>query len=49
MSKKNQGATVSDLRDINKVMKRVHEKESKIKYGHLRDKDDLVIIGLGNT
>ena len=49
MSKKNQGATISDLRDINRILKRVREKESKIKYGHLGDKDDLVIIGLGDT
>ena len=45
MSKKNQGATISDLRDINRVLKRVREKESKVKYGYLGDKD-LVIIGL---
>ena len=49
MSKKNQGATISDLRDINRILKRVHEKESKIRYGHLADKDDLVIIGLGDA
>ena len=30
-------------------MKRVCEKESKIKYGHLGDKDDLVITGLGDA
>merc|ERR1712101_83418 len=46
MSKKNQGATISDLRDINRILKRVHEKESNMKYGYLGDKDDLVIIGL---
>ena len=49
MSKKNQGATISDLRDINQILKRVCEKESKIKYRHLGDKDDLVIIGLGDA
>ena len=49
MSKKNQGATVSDLIDINQVLKQVHEKESKIKYRHLGDKDDLVVIGLGDA
>ena len=35
MSKKNQGATISDLRDVNRVLKRVREKESQIKYGYL--------------
>ena len=48
MSKKNQGATISDLRDINRILKRVCKKESKIKYGHLGNKDDFVIIGLTN-
>ena len=48
MSKKNQGATISDLRDVNRVLKRVREKESRIKYSHLRDVDDLVIVGNGN-
>ena len=33
MSKKNQGATISNLRDVNRVLKKVREKESKIKYG----------------
>ena len=49
LSKKNQGATISDLRDINRVLKHVHSRDSKIKYGHLRSKEDLVIIGLGDA
>ena len=49
MSKKNQGATISDLRDINRILKRVCERESKIKYGHLGDKEDLISIGLGDA
>ena len=48
ISKKNQGATISDLRDVNRVLKRVREKESRIKYSHLRDVDDLVIVGIGD-
>ena len=35
ISKKNQGATISDLRDVNRVLKQVREKESKIKFGYL--------------
>ena len=49
MSKKNQGATISDLRDINRILKHVHEKMSKIKYGYLGDKEDLVAIGLRDS
>ncbi len=44
MSKKNPGATISDLRDVNRVLKRVKEKESKIKYGYLGDVNNLVIV-----
>ena len=46
MSKKNQGATIFDLRDINRVLKGVREKESKVKYGYLGDNEDLIIIGI---
>ena len=49
MSKKNQGATISYLRDINRILKNIHEKQSKIKYGYLGDKEDLVVIGLGDA
>ena len=49
MSKKNQGATISDLRDINRILKQVRSKESKIKYSHIGNREDLVIIGLGDT
>ena len=44
MSKKNQGATISDLRDINRILKKVREKKSYVKFEHLGNADDLVII-----
>ena len=47
MSKKNQGATILDLRDINRIIKQVRSKDSKIKYRYLGNKEDLLIIGLG--
>ena len=40
---------MSDLRDINRILKRVREKESRLKYGYLGEKEDLVIIGLGDA
>jgi len=49
MSKKNQEATISDLRDVNRILKKVREKESLIKYEHIGDADDLVIVGLGDA
>ena len=36
-------------RIMENLMKIIRAKESKIKYGYLGDKDDLVIIGLGDT
>ena len=49
MSKKNKEATISDLKDINRIIKQVHSKESRVKYTHIGNKEDLVIIGLGDT
>ena len=48
MSKKNQGATISDLRDVKHILKKVREKRV-VKYEHLGDADDLVIIGIGDA
>ena len=49
MSKKNQEATISDLRDINRILKHEHSKDCKIKYQHIGNKEDLVVIGLGDA
>ena len=49
MSKNNKEATISDLRDVNRVLKKVRERESKIKYEHIGDKDDLMLIGIGDA
>ena len=49
MSKRNQEATILDLRDINHILKRVREKTSCIKYEYLGDKEDLVINGAVDT
>ena len=38
-----------DLRDINRIIKQVHSKESKIKYEYLGNKEDIVIIGLSDA
>ena len=49
MSKKNQGATIADLRDVNRILKRVRERESQVKYEWIGDKNDLIIVGVGYT
>ena len=35
MSKKNTAATISDLRDINRILKKVREEESHLRFGGL--------------
>ena len=40
---------MSDLRDMNRILKQVRSKESKIKYSHIGDREDLVIIGVGDA
>ena len=49
MSRNNKEATISDLRDINRILIQVHSKESKIRYTHIGNKEVLVILGLGDT
>ena len=42
-------ATISDLRDVNRILKKVRERESKIKYEHIGEKEDLMVVGIGDT
>ena len=49
MSKKNNRATITDLRDINQILKKVRERKSFIKFGYLGDADDLIFIGVGDA
>ena len=35
MSKKNQGVTIADLRDVNRILRKVRERESRIKYEYI--------------
>ena len=49
MSKNNEGATIANLQDISRVLKKVRERESKIKYTKIADKEDLVIVGIGDA
>ena len=48
MSKNNNEATISDLRDVSSILKKVREQESKIKYKHIGNKDDLMVVGSGH-
>ena len=49
MSKRNQGATIADLRDVNQILKRVRERESFIKYEYIDGKDHLIIVRIGDA
>ena len=43
MSKKNNSAQIKDLRDISRVLKKVKERSSKMKFLRIGPKDDLII------
>ena len=49
MSKKNNCAKISDLRSISRVLKKVRERESKIKFSKIAPRDNLIIVGIGDT
>ena len=49
MSKKNQGVTIADLRDVNRILKRVRERKSLIKYEWIGDKEYLILEGIGDA
>ena len=49
MSKKNKSAQMKDLRDISRVLKKVKEKSSKMKFLRIGPKDDLIILGIGDA
>ena len=38
-----------DLRDVNRILAKVREHESKVKYEHIGDRDDLMIVGIGDA
>ena len=49
MSKKNAAAAISDLRDVNRILKKVRERDSKLKYKRIADREELIIIGIGDA
>ena len=49
MSKNSKEATISDLRDVNQILAKVRERESKVKYEHIGEKDDLMVVGIGDA
>merc|ERR1712240_31543 len=46
LAKKNNSATISDLRSVNKIVEKVKKEENKVVYGRIGDKKSLQIIGV---
>ena len=46
MAKKQKKATLKDLKEVNISLKKVQEKESKVMFKKIGDKDDLCITGV---
>ena len=49
MSKKNNAATIADLRDVSRILKKVKERESRIKFEKIGEREDLAIVGIGDA
>ena len=49
MSKKNNCAKITDLCNILRVLKKVRERDSKIKFSKIAARDDLVVVGIGDA
>ena len=49
LSKNNSKATIGDLKKINQVVKRVHARQSKVVFGKVGCKEDLVIQAVGDA
>merc|ERR1711867_97680 len=46
LSKKNNSATIADLRNINRIVEKVKKEENKVIYKKLGNREDLQIIGI---
>ena len=49
LARKQKGATLKDLRDINRVLKKVEEKENKVIFGKVSYKKDLCVIAVSDA
>ena len=46
LAKKQKNATLKDLRDINRIVKKVQEKESKVVFGKIANQNDLCVVDI---
>ena len=49
MSKKNTSAKIADLWDIERILKKVTERESFIQFSRIGQRDDLIVMGIGDA
>ena len=49
LAKRQKKATIKDLREINRVLKKVREKESKVLFTKIREKNELSVIGISDA
>ena len=46
LAKKQKNATLKDLREVNKILKKIHEKKCKVMFKKLGTKEELCIVGV---
>ena len=49
LEKRQKKATIKDLRDINRVLKKVREKESRVLFTKIHKKDELSVMGVSDA
>ena len=49
MSKKNKSATIADLKNINKVIRKIREQENRVVFSKIGTEDNLEIMGAGDA
>ena len=49
MSKKNNCATIADLRNISRVLKKAKERPLRLRYSKIADKENFIVIGISET
>ena len=46
LAKKNNSATIADLRNVNKIVEKIKKEENKVVYSRVADKENMQIIGI---
>ena len=49
LAKRQKKAVIKDLREVNRVLKKVRDKESKVVFTKIGEKDDLCVMGVSDA